>query len=147
MAASRRSLFHQDDVRRFDGHIGARADGQAHVGPGQGGGVVDAVAHHGHPLALFLQRGHMALFFLRQNFGDNCGDAQAPADGFGSAPVVAGEHDDIHTQLPESGNGGGTAGFGGICNGDQTQQTAIRSKKQRRLSLCGQSFCLGGEWM
>ena len=85
----------------------------------------------------------MALFFLRQNFGDNCGDAQAPADGFGSAPVVACGHDDVHTQLPEGGNGGGTAGFGGIRNGDQTQQTAIRSKKQRRLSLCGQSFCLG----
>ena len=36
----------EDDAGRFDGDIGARADGDADVGAGQRGGVVDAVADH-----------------------------------------------------------------------------------------------------
>ena len=38
----------QNNIGRFDGHVGARADGETHVGLGQGRCVVDAVAHHGH---------------------------------------------------------------------------------------------------
>ena len=36
----------RDDVAGLRGHVGAAADGDADVGPGQGRGVVDAVADH-----------------------------------------------------------------------------------------------------
>lgn len=45
----------EDDVGRLDGHVSARADGNAHVSLRQGWGVVHAVAHHGHSLPLVLQ--------------------------------------------------------------------------------------------
>ena len=40
------------DVGRLDGDVRARADGDAHIGLGQGRCVVDAVADHGHDAAL-----------------------------------------------------------------------------------------------
>ncbi len=47
----------EGDVGGLHGHVGARADGDADVGLGQGRGVVDAVADHGHPPAFGLQSG------------------------------------------------------------------------------------------
>ena len=46
---------HQGEVAGLDGDVGAGAHGDAEVGLGQGGGVVDAVADHGHDAALGLQ--------------------------------------------------------------------------------------------
>ena len=37
----------QHHAGRLDGDVGAGADGDAHVGPGQCGGIVDPVTHHG----------------------------------------------------------------------------------------------------
>ncbi len=54
-AATRRSPPHQGQVAGLDRHVGAGAHGQAEVGLGERGGVVDAVADHGHDPALGLQ--------------------------------------------------------------------------------------------
>ena len=45
----------EEDVAGFLGEIGAGAHGDAGVGLGEGGGVVDAVADHGYAEAGFLQ--------------------------------------------------------------------------------------------
>ena len=50
-----RSPLHQRDVGGFHGHVGAGADRHADVGLRQRRRIVDAVAHHGHDLALLLQ--------------------------------------------------------------------------------------------
>ena len=50
------AALHQHDVRRVDGDVRARADGDADIRAGEGGRVVDAVADHG-DLALLLQAG------------------------------------------------------------------------------------------
>ena len=47
---------HEHHVPGLAGHVRSRAHGDADVGGAQGGGVVDAVAHHGHPLARPAQR-------------------------------------------------------------------------------------------
>ena len=44
----------EGEVGGFDGHVGAGAHGEAEVGLGEGGGVVDAVADHRDDLALVL---------------------------------------------------------------------------------------------
>ena len=59
-------VFHQYDIGGFHGHVGTRPDGDTHVRPGQGGGVVDAVAHHGHLAAFLLQAADFPLLVLGQ---------------------------------------------------------------------------------
>src|SRR3546814_11552113 len=49
----------QDQPGRLDGDVGPGADGDAHVGPGQGRSVVDAVADHGDLQAAVLELGHL----------------------------------------------------------------------------------------
>ena len=52
----------QDHVGGDDGHVGARAQGQAELGGGQGGSVVDTVPDHGSRTASGLQiRDHPGL--------------------------------------------------------------------------------------
>ena len=55
VAASSQGILHQHDVGGVDGDVRARADGDADVRAGQRRGVVDAVADHGHLVALLLQ--------------------------------------------------------------------------------------------
>src|SRR5829696_543612 len=69
----------QHDPGRLDGHVGAGADGHAHVGPGQGGGVVDAVADHGHPQAAALEAGHGRVLVLGQDLGEHLVDPRSAA--------------------------------------------------------------------
>ena len=53
---------HEHHICPFFGDVGAGADRKAHVGARQGGGVVDAVAHHGDLAARILQFAHVAFF-------------------------------------------------------------------------------------
>ena len=89
---SRGSLAHQDDPRRLDGHVGARADGDADVGGGQRRRVVHAVTDHGHLAAAALE----ALTAAALSPGSTCGghlvDAQATGDRIGDRLRVAGDH-------------------------------------------------------
>ncbi len=52
----RRSPLHQRDARALDGHVRARAHGDAHLRLRQRRRVVDAVTGHGDDAALALQR-------------------------------------------------------------------------------------------
>ena len=54
-------VVQQGDVAGFLGHGGARSHREAHLGVVQGGGIVRAVAGHGHYGSLLLQQLHEAL--------------------------------------------------------------------------------------
>ena len=73
-------VAHQDDVAGLGGDVGAgAAEGQADVGPGQGRGVVDAVADHATRAgvcALLPASAMNSAFCCRQQLGVDLGDAQ-----------------------------------------------------------------------
>lgn len=86
----------EGDVAGFDGDIAARADGEADIGLGQGGRVIDAVADHGHARAFRLQLLDGGGFIGRQDLGHDALDADLAGDGVRGLPVVAG--DERHVQ-------------------------------------------------
>ena len=82
----------QQHIAGLLGQVGARAHGDAGVGLGQRGGVVDAVAHHGHAQAARLQGANAGQLAGRVEAGFNLGDAGLLRDGRGGGGRVAGEH-------------------------------------------------------
>eukprot|EP00964_Phaeocystis_antarctica_P067309 scaffold40740_cov69-Phaeocystis_antarctica.AAC.1 len=101
---------HQHDARRLRGHGGAlHAHGDAHVGGGERGAVVDAVAHHGHRRLLgeVLDRGEL---LLRLHARVAVGDAHARADGLRRLGAVAGEHDRLDVERVEGAHRLGAVG-------------------------------------
>ena len=65
----------QYNIRRFNGDVGPGPDRDAHVGLGQGRRIVDAIAHHGHFLAVLLQLLYFSDLVRRQDLGVHLPDA------------------------------------------------------------------------
>ena len=86
--------LHQRDAGALDGDFGAGAHGDADIGLGQRGRVVDAVAGHGDDAALGRQPLDDAVLVLRQHIGLDFLDAELAGDRLGGRLVVAGQHDD-----------------------------------------------------
>ena len=84
-----RVAAHERDARSVHGHVGAGAHGNAHVGRGQRGCIVDAVAHHGHAGTAALQFAHDARLFTGQHFGADVVHAQLFTQVARCAGVVA----------------------------------------------------------
>src|SRR3546814_11396342 len=106
---------YEGDVAGFDGDVGAGAHGEAEVGLGEGGGVVDAVTDHGHRAALSLEALDDVDLVLRQHLGDDFVDADLGGDGAGSPLVVAGQQHRQQTdptELPDALRRGCLAGAG-----------------------------------
>src|SRR5436853_2193696 len=85
----------EDDVCRFDGDVGsAGAHREPHVGNGECGSVVDAVADHGHAMALAAHFLNEIELFLRQQtesiFRDIGNLRRSLRNGF----TVTSEHDE-----------------------------------------------------
>ena len=78
------------------------ADRDAHIGAGQGRRIVHTVAHHGHPLALALQLGHLLVLVLRQHLGEVLVDAQLGGHGLRHRLAVAGQHGHLHAHVVQS---------------------------------------------
>ena len=57
------------DAGAFDGHVGAGAHGDADVGLGERGGIIDAVAGHGYDAAFALQAASDFELLVGQDFG------------------------------------------------------------------------------
>ena len=133
---------HEYHVGSLLGDVGAGADSKAHVGARQGGGVVDAVAHHGDLAARILQFAHVAFLVGGQDVGDDLFAAQSHAagDGLGRHAVVAGEHAHIDAERAQRGNGLGTRLLNLVGHGDDTGKLTVFGKEQRRLALGGKSL-------
>src|SRR6185436_5422070 len=80
----------EGDVGGGDRDVSAGADGDADVGCGQGGGVVDAVAGHRHDVALLLQLADLRSLLGGQHLGQHVLDADLRGDGPRGGRVVAG---------------------------------------------------------
>ena len=140
--------MHHHHVGGVDGHVGAGADGDAHRGPLQGGGVVDAVPHHGHGAACQQTADHR-LLAVGQYPGDDLVHPGLPADGIGRARIVAGEHHHTDAHVLQLSHRLGGVGFDGVRHGDQAQNGVIFPEIQGRFALFGQRLPLcqqgGGE--
>ena len=136
---------HQDDIGGINGNIGAGADGDADIGTHQGGRVIDAVAHHGDDLALFLQGANDCLLLLGQHLRNDAGNADLLGNGFGGAAVVAGQQQNRKPHLPQSGNGGSAGLPRRIGNGNKPQRGSAGTKVKRSASLGGKLLCRGGK--
>ena len=62
-------ILNQHDIRRFDGDISPRPQGNTYVGTRQGRRIINPVAYHGHPHPLFLQCAYLRSFFFRKHLG------------------------------------------------------------------------------
>ena len=69
-------------------------------------------------MAFGLEGGDVFFFILRQDAGNDLGNMQALADGFGCALVVACEHDDVDAHFGKVGNGFGAGRFFDVGYGD-----------------------------
>ena len=136
---------HQDDIGGINGNIGAGADGDADIGTNQGGRVIDAVAHHGDDLALFLQGADDRFLLLGQHLRDDPGNADLLGNGFGCTAVITGEQQYRKTHLPQGGNGSGTGFPGRIGDGDEPQGGGADAEIQRGASLGGKLLRRGGK--
>ncbi|MPM55777.1 hypothetical protein SDC9_102574 [bioreactor metagenome] len=83
------------------GHIGAVAHGHAHVGRGQGRGVVHAIAHHGDHMSALFEPHDGRRLVAGQHLGHHLTrirvQPQPPCHGIRRAPVVARDHHAAHT--------------------------------------------------
>ena len=85
-------VLHEDKVGGFDGAVGPFPHGDPEVGRGEGRGIIDAVAHHGHaagPGELF----DLGDLFVRQQARIIVGQSDFACDFLRGAVVVAREHD------------------------------------------------------
>ena len=134
----------QHHIGGVDGHIRSRADGDAQIRPGEGGGIVDAVAHHGH-LSLGLQLPDDGLLALRQDAGHHPVHAGLPADGLCRAGVIAGEHDYGHAHLLQLLHCPGAVLPDHIRHGDEPQQPALPAEIQRCFPFLRQRRAPAGQ--
>ena len=89
-----RLVVHEDDVRGLDGGVRAHgAHGDAHIGAGEHGGVVDAVAHEGEVAAGGVEDAlHLLDLVAGQQLGVVFVQAEFCCDGARHLLAVAGEH-------------------------------------------------------
>ena len=125
--------FHQHHIRRVDGDVGARADGNAGIGGGEGGCIVDAVADHG-DRPVFLQLTDDGLLAAGQHACHDVVDARELADGRRRARVVARQHDDADAHAAQLADGLRTLRLDGVRHGDEAEEPAVLRKQQRRLA-------------
>ena len=90
-AATRRSPCDEGEVGRLERDVGAGAHGEAEVGLGKGGSVVDAVTDHRDGAALLLEAAYDGHLVLGEHAGDHLVDADPVGDGAGHGLLVAGE--------------------------------------------------------
>ena len=130
---------HEHHVGTLLGDVGAGADGKAHIGARQGGGVIDAVAHHGDLAARVLQLAHVALLVGGQHVGNNLLAAQshAPGDGLGRHAVVAGEHAHVDAERAQRGDSSGARLLNLIGHGNGSGKLTVLGKEQRCLAFGG----------
>ena len=96
-----RITLHQYYIGTLHGHVGAGADGEAHVGLRQRGRIVDAVTDHADLVALRLQFFELLRLLSRQYIGKCDVDTEFLADALGGGTIIAGEHGHFHAALLE----------------------------------------------
>ena len=118
---------HEHHVPGLAGHVRAGAHGDADVGGAQGGRVVDAVTHHGHPLARPAQRVDDLLLVGGQQVGAHLllGQAEQTGHVARGGGRVAGEHEDLQAHVTQVAHGSGRSLTQPVGQGDGAQELFI----------------------
>src|SRR6187402_778454 len=117
----------QDHVPGFARQVGPGSHCDSGVGLRQGGSIVDAVTHHGYPLAALLQLANLFHLTCGQEFGVDVADTRFQRDCFGGCPAIAGEHLHFHPGAGERSDQG--------CS--TWPQSVLRLEKTGELTING----------
>ena len=141
----------QDQPAGLLGDVRPGADGEPDVRGRQCGGVVDAVAHHGHHLARVAQPLDLKGLVLGQDTGDDPLDSNLAGDGPSGALVIPGQHHDADAVALQLGDGVPGVALHGVRHRDDRSQLAVERKQhgglafffepqQRRLCVLGDEY-------
>ena len=119
-------------VARFLGGLRARVHGHADIGLGQGGGIVGAVAHHGHELPVGLLLADVGELGFRRGLGDEIIDPRLRGDRLGRERVVAGDHHGPQAHPPQTREPLGDARFKDVFQHHHPRDAAPVADQQRR---------------
>lgn len=99
------AVVHEDDVGLFECGVGAAgAHGDADMGGGEGGGVVDTITDHGDAAALTGPGGDGGHFLFRAEFGADFVEVEMALEVIGRGMAVAGEGDGMESVCAEIGD-------------------------------------------
>ena len=123
----------QCDIARGEGHFRAAADGAAHVGGGQCGGVVDAVAHHDHRGGAGAEstQGRELLLGVQPAVGGV--DGQRAGDGRDRLLAVAAQDGGAYPELVQPGDGANRLLTQGGGDGKDADRLIVHHNGHRRL--------------
>ena len=133
---------HEHNIARLCAHVHARAHSHAHIGGSQGRGIVDAVAHHAHHVALILHPAHIGGLVCGQQPRGNFLHACQSGHGFCGALIVTRQHDHAHAHAAQGRHHRGGFGPQGVRKGQNTRKAGaaivFKSQQQGRLPGLGQ---------
>ena len=89
---------------------------------------------------LLLEGGNVFFLILRQDAGDDLGNVEPLANGFGCTLVVSGQHDDVDAHFGKVGNGFGTRFFFDVGDSDDADNFFFIGKEERRLAVVSQGI-------
>ncbi|KAF1736545.1 hypothetical protein CRV24_002152 [Beauveria bassiana] len=137
---------HEDHVGSLHGDIGARGHGDADVGGGKRGGVVDAVADHGDDSAGGLHLPNDGLLLVGRDAGvDVVGvDAYGGGDGKRSGALVTGDNGRLDLHAVKHGNGGRRAVLDGVSEAEVASVLAVDGDKDVGGAGRGRGAARGG---
>ena len=131
------TAVHQHHVRSVDGDVCACTNGHADVRPGQGRGVVNAVAHHG-DTSMLLQLADDGFLAVGQYPGNHFIHTSLGTNGLSSTLIVAGEHHHTDAHVLELLHRLGTVFLDGVCHGNHAGHLIPCSKEQGCFALRSQ---------
>ena len=127
--------FYQDQVGGVHGNMGACSNGSAHIGPGKGGGIIDAVPHHHDPTAFLLKAADLGFLLLGQHLGHHLVYPHLVSHSPGGGGMVPGKEDHLAAQSFQLGNGLGAGRLGNVRHPNDTHQFPAHGKVHGGLAL------------
>ena len=131
-------------VAGFARGLGAGVHGHAHVGLGQGGGVVGAVADHGDQFAALLLLADAGQLVLGLGLGDEIVHAGLGGNGGGGEVVVAGDHDGANAHFAKLREAFLDAALDNVLEPDDAQHARVVGHHQRSGARSGDFLHRGG---
>ena len=135
------TALHENYVRRVDGDVGARSDGDADIRSRKCRRVVDAVSDHG-DLALRLELADFQLLAFRQNACDDLVYACLTTDGPSSSFIVSRQHHDANAHVLKLAHSLRAVFLDDIRHSDHAEKPAVETKIERGLAFVAERLCL-----
>ena len=136
-------IVHQDHIGGIFCHVGSRsAHGTADIRFLKRRGVVDAVPHHSHLLALLHQLLHIPGLILGKHLGKDGGKPHLPGNGIGGLLVVPGDHGGADAHFLQGPDRGHAVLLHHISHSDDARKSPVHGDQHGGLALCRQVVSL-----